>query len=118
MTTKSTVTMAFEESDDRVRHMLPETAKAKLREVKKSALGDSLKTLANDLCEILNGINATDGVRLRQVTLAVQFNSEGGIAWIASAKAGLSNSMTLTFDVDPNPNASSVTVTKDTPSLV
>ena len=94
--------MLFEDIQESVHHMLPTagTVKVKLLEIRKSALSESLKLLINDLAEILNGIDApTQGVRLRQVSIAVQFTTEGGIAWIASAKTGLSNSMTLTFDV-------------------
>ena len=103
MKNKPTVTMAFEESNEQVRHMMPATEgiKVRLLEVKKAALSESLRSLAGDLREILQGINTTDhGVRLRQISIAVQLTTEGGIAWIASAKTGLSNSMTMTFEVD------------------
>ncbi len=103
MAKKQKVAMAFMDHDDSVRSMFPSFDNLAMRvvEVERHVLSSSLKNLVSSISEILSVADTTkERVKLRQVSIAVQFNSEGGIVWIASAKTGVTNSMTLTFEID------------------
>ena len=102
MASKPTVTMVFEEEDRNTHQVLPtmSSLRTKLVEVQKAALAQSLAALANDMNEIVDTVSVSNPkANLKQIVIAVQFNAEGGIAWIGSAKTGVSNGMTLTFEI-------------------
>lgn len=104
MKNKSTITMLFVEQEKPVQQLLPslQGLKLKLVEVKKEVLSKSLSELISDINELLESLPIlNERAILDQVSIAVQFSAEGGVACIASASAGFSNSMTLTFKVQP-----------------
>lgn len=99
---KAKIAMAFQDEEEPIRKMFPsfENLKMKIMEVKKDVLSESLRNLINDMEDILEAVDSdVSKINLKQVSISVQFNSEGGIAWIGSAKTGVTNSMTLTFNI-------------------
>lgn len=101
MTQSDSIEMAF--PDDESRSMLPgplEPLRTRVLSVRKEALAKSLSEMVANMNDVLRDVQKeTATALLTEVSVAIQFNTEGGISWIGSAKAGSSSAMTLTFQV-------------------
>jgi hypothetical protein len=93
--------MAFIDEEKSSRQLFPtQRLRFKLSEVSKAAISKSLCELVGDLDELLGNLpSLCRDISLDQVSIAVQLTTEGGVAWVAQASTGMSNSMTLTFKV-------------------
>jgi hypothetical protein len=112
MNRKSVVTMSFPEEGKSQKQFIPSIRKLgrKLVDVDKKAILKSLNGLISDVTEILDNLSTDNPkVKLDEVSIGVEFTTEGGIAWVASVTAGTSSSMTLTFKVDANENKKNLT---------
>jgi len=67
-------------------------------ELNKETLSNSLSTVIEDMEDILTKTKIkTEKVELKEVSISVEANVNGGFQWIAKTNIGLTNSMTLTF---------------------
>lgn len=105
MNKKTTISAIFIEGQEipmKGRQMLPSLSdlKNKVVEINKNTLSQSLSEIIDEMDEVLAKAieeKTTGKVQLKEVSIAVQININGGIQWIANINSGITNSMTLTF---------------------
>jgi len=108
MSTKDTITvLSYEKySDaDSPKHILPglQRVTAKVNEMKKSVLSESLTSLVSDLHEIVNKLPASsDQSELDTISVAIQISAQGSAAMVISASTEVTNAITLTFKLKKN----------------
>jgi hypothetical protein len=68
-----------------------------IREVDVEKIKASLRDLTGKLSGIFDELKSVGQFNLNTVQLAVQISAEGGVSLVASAKAGMSGTITLTF---------------------
>ncbi len=68
-----------------------------IKEIDVEKIKASLKDLTGKLTGIFEDIKTVGQYNLNTVQLAVQVSAEGGVSLVASAKAGMSGTITLTF---------------------
>jgi len=107
MSAKDTITVLRYEkySDADSKHMVPglQRVTAKVNEMKKSVLSESLNSLISDLHEIVNQLPASsDQSELETISVAIQISAQGGAAMVISASTEITNAITLTFKLKKN----------------
>jgi malonyl CoA-acyl carrier protein transacylase len=86
--------------EGKARPLLPGSRRlaARVHEIQKSVLTQSLSSLVNDLHEIVGKLPAsTQQSELETMSIAIQISAEGGAAMIISGTVEAANSVTLTF---------------------
>jgi hypothetical protein len=105
MSTKDTITVISYENQsptDSQKNMIPglQGVRAKVSEMRKSVLTESLSSLISDLHEIVQKLPASsEQSELESISVAIQISAQGSAAMIVSASTEVTNAVTLTFKV-------------------
>ncbi len=96
----ATIPVVFDAHDEPASGTLgvltPETG-AKQIDVDK--LQQSLSALTGQISALFQDVRAVGDFKLKEVQVAVEISTEGGVALIANAKAGAKGAITLTFSL-------------------
>jgi hypothetical protein len=104
MNERNTITAILYERDTATnqQQLVPGVLKlqARMIEIKKEVIAQSLSTLIGDLHDIVNQLPATNGIsELETLSVSVQLSANGGAVMIVSANAEITNAITLTFKI-------------------
>ncbi len=75
------------------------TPKTVIKQVDAGKISQSMVSLTDKISTILEDIKSVGNFKLKNVTLSVEINAEGGVSLIANARAGIKGTIQLTFSV-------------------
>ncbi len=75
------------------------TPKTVIKQVDAGKIRQSMESLTDKVTTMLDDIKNVGNYKLKEVTLSVEINAEGGVSLIANAKAGIKGAIQLTFSV-------------------
>ncbi len=75
------------------------TPQTVIKQVDAGKIRQSMESLTNKISTMLDDIKAVGNFKLKEITLSVEINAEGGVSLIANAKAGIKGAIQLTFSV-------------------
>jgi hypothetical protein len=77
--------------------VLRSSGDAVLERINVAKLNSNLKSLAQDLEELLQGVEAKGGFNLSEIEIGVEVTAEAGVTLIGTAKVGGTAALTLRF---------------------
>ncbi|MCP5004072.1 MAG: hypothetical protein GY941_09040 [Planctomycetes bacterium] len=95
-----TIPIIFEDASDSKSGNLGLLApKAVIEQVDAGKIRQSMESLTGKISTMLEDIKKVGNFQLKEITLSVEINAEGGVSLIANAKAGIKGAIQLTFSV-------------------
>ncbi|QKQ74899.1 hypothetical protein [Nostoc sp. TCL240-02] len=91
------ILVSLPDKDEEVKGIFSLDAEVILRDIPTELLRDNLNKLCQGVATLLNDIKKVGGFRLKEVTIQVEVNAEGGVELIGTAKVGGKGAITLTF---------------------